>query len=1005
MYLFRTFLLKALLLFLVLPLPTWGGAVITYHGRILDVQKQPVESNLVNFRVRVYSPNPSKCLLYEEVRSVDMSNSQGVFVIPIGDGLGTRTAADPGLTIEKIFNNDPTYTFDTTNTPKLVCNSGVSFTADPLDQRLLAVSFDDNSGLGEQTLPLMDINFVPLAVNAYDAQNIGGAPANSVLRVQGGTASPLTPAYFSELINLITGVSTQYERVGRLNGQAVPALANGQVLGWNGGWTAVTPLTSFTESDPSVKTFAKTDLPACTGSSFYQNDGSGNLACASGNYITTMTGDVTSSGFTAGSVSTTIANNAINSAKISDGAILGTDMSFAGVNTATSNLVIKDSTGKFFDFSCGTAGHVATWTVAGWACQNPGSGVSGSGTVDTVPLFSAASTLADSPIVVSSGNVGIGTTPYGILHAGKDQNAMTIFYLSNYDAGASAGSKVVIEGDMNSFTLQKNSFAQANSGHSKSDGAIVHTGGAGGISITASNPSGGIRFYTAGTSDASERMVISSSGKVGIGALSPAAKLDVAGTLKVGNGGELCSALGAGGFRFNAGAMEFCDGTSWTPLSAGASDLNSLSDAVADYTSNNLAIGQDAGTNLAAGSGANVLVGASAGNAMTTAADNVAIGFESGVSTTSGSYNAMIGSNAGWSNTTGIQHTFVGYYAGSSNTTASSNTMVGAYAGQSTTTGGENTFLGINAGDSNQTGSRNVAIGGSSLGMFRALGASYNTAVGNMALLGQNNLSSGTQNSALGASAGKMLTTGSNNIFIGFQSGEALTTGNNNIVIGHDIDLPTDSSSNMLNIGNLVYATGVDGTGTALSSGNVGIGIEAPAEKLDVVGNIKTSGCIYYASSSLGTCASDERIKTDVQPFDLGLDALLGINPVQFKYNGLAGFKADGKEQLGVIAQDVEKVAPKLVKTEMVMLSPKDQEKTQIKVVDYGAFTYVIINAVKELYAKVVSLEGSQSTLKTDSELLDKKIKQLELDIQTRDQRIKDLEDRLIRVEQTLTSK
>lgn len=698
MYLFRTFLLKALLLFLVLPLPTWGGAVITYHGRILDVQKQPVESNLVNFRVRVYSPNPSKCLLYEEVRSVDMSNSQGVFVIPIGDGLGTRTAADPGLTIEKIFNNDPTYTFDTTNTPKLVCNSGVSFTADPLDQRLLAVSFDDNSGLGEQTLPLMDINFVPLAVNAYDAQNIGGAPANSVLRVQGGTASPLTPAYFSELINLITGVSTQYERVGRLNGQAVPALANGQVLGWNGGWTAVTPLTSFTESDPSVKTFAKTDLPACTGSSFYQNDGSGNLACASGNYITTMTGDVTSSGFTAGSVSTTIANNAINSAKISDGAILGTDMSFAGVNTATSNLVIKDSTGKFFDFSCGTAGHVATWTVAGWACQNPGSGVSGSGTVDTVPLFSAASTLADSPIVVSSGNVGIGTTPYGILHAGKDQNAMTIFYLSNYDAGASAGSKVVIEGDMNSFTLQKNSFAQANSGHSKSDGAIVHTGGAGGISITASNPSGGIRFYTAGTSDASERMVIS-------------------------------------------------------------------------------------------------------------------------------------------------------------------------------------------------------------------------------------------------------------------------------------------------------------------SSGNVGIGIEAPTEKLDVVGNIKTSGCIYYASSSLGTCASDERIKTDVQPFDLGLDALLGINPVQFKYNGLAGFKADGKEQLGVIAQDVEKVAPKLVKTEMVMLSPKDQEKTQIKVVDYGAFTYVIINAVKELYAKVVSLEGSQSTLKTDSELLDKKIKQLELDIQTRDQRIKDLEDRLIRVEQALTSK
>lgn len=50
------------------PSVSHAGAVITYHGRILDTQKRPVENSSVSFRVRIYSPTPEKCLLYEEVR-------------------------------------------------------------------------------------------------------------------------------------------------------------------------------------------------------------------------------------------------------------------------------------------------------------------------------------------------------------------------------------------------------------------------------------------------------------------------------------------------------------------------------------------------------------------------------------------------------------------------------------------------------------------------------------------------------------------------------------------------------------------------------------------------------------------------------------------------------------------------------------------------------------------------------------------------------------------------
>ncbi|HEY8271224.1 MAG TPA: tail fiber domain-containing protein, partial [Pseudobdellovibrionaceae bacterium] len=175
------------------------------------------------------------------------------------------------------------------------------------------------------------------------------------------------------------------------------------------------------------------------------------------------------------------------------------------------------------------------------------------------------------------------------------------------------------------------------------------------------------------------------------------------------------------------------------------------------------------------------------------------------------------------------------------------------------------------------------------------------------------------------------------------------------------------------------------------TTGNVGIGITSPTQALDVVGNIKTSGCLYYASSSLGTCASDERLKKDVKPFDLGLKALLGLKPVNFQYNGLGGFQDDGKTQLGVIAQEVEKAAPELIKKQTVQLHPEDNEKTEIKVVDYGAFTYVIINAFKEFYHETMKRFESQDhaiASKADiAELNELKAKDL-----AKDQKIQKLE-------------
>lgn len=373
----RSFLLLLLSL-IFFPNHLWAGAVVTYHGRILDINRRPVESTSVSFRIRIYSPSPVKCLLYEEVRTISMAGSDGVFAIPIGDGNGTRTSIDPGIMMEKIFSNDPSYTFNTTNTPKLVCNSGGAYTPAALDQRQLAVSFDDHSGTGEQVLPMMDVNFVPLAVSSYDSQNIGGTPANSVLRVNGGAATPLSVPSYNELINLISGTSPLYEKPGRLNGQPIPTLSNGQVLGWNGGsWSAVTPMTSYTETDPSVKAFAKANLPNCGPNTFLQNDGSGNLACVT---VSLNPGTVTSIAAGVG-----LKTDKASSAPITDNGSLSVD-----VGTGANQIIQMGSDGKLPIMDGSKLTNVVASDLSSTASINTSGNIATSGNLSTTGTLSAS---------------------------------------------------------------------------------------------------------------------------------------------------------------------------------------------------------------------------------------------------------------------------------------------------------------------------------------------------------------------------------------------------------------------------------------------------------------------------------------------------------------------------------------------------------------------------------------------------------------------------------------
>jgi hypothetical protein len=204
---------------------------------------------------------------------------------------------------------------------------------------------------------------------------------------------------------------------------------------------------------------------------------------------------------------------------------------------------------------------------------------------------------------------------------------------------------------------------------------------------------------------------------------------------------------------------------------------------------------------------------------------------------------------------------FIGENAGISVTSdGPGNTGFGHQALKAVTEGSSNTAMGLNSLLSNTTGSMNTAFGASTLvlntGSFNnAFGAqalqsntvgSYNSAFGDAALFAN---TSGAHNVALGRWT-LVANNGTGTIAIGYKAGENLTSGDRNILIGYDIDAPTATSDNILNIGNLLFGTGIDGTGTTLSSGNIGIGTTSPASKLTISGgDVLIDNGEYYNTS------------------------------------------------------------------------------------------------------------------------------------------------------------
>jgi hypothetical protein len=443
--------------------------------------------------------------------------------------------------------------------------------------------------------------------------------------------------------------------------------------------------------------------------------------------------------------------------------------------------------------------------------------------------------------------------------------------------------------------------------------------------------------------------------------------------------------------------------------------VNALYSNTAAY--NVVAIGDSALFNNTSGL-YNTAVGSKSLFENTTGNENTANGFQALYSNTTGSSNIATGFKSLHNNISGFSNTANGYMALFSNNTGHNNTANGLYALYINTSGNYNTANGAQALFSNISGIQNTADGYFSL--FNNTTGDNNTANGVEAL---HNNTTGSSNTAKGYQALYNNTIGNYNTGIGFSALTGNQVGNRNTVIGSRANVLVFSNiSNATAIGadarvdcsNCLVLGSVNTINGATSNVNVGIGTTDPNAPLAFANATGRKISLYestlnsqygfavegaqlqiysddaaakisfgyygggtftermWLNNSSGTLTvnstaypSDARYKKQITRLQNPLEKIMAINGVEYfmRTDEFPSKHFDGKLQVGLIAQEVEKVLPQVVQT----------DRDGYKAIDYAKVVPLLVEGIKEQQQLIEKQQMQIDELKKVVEKLVKK--------------------------------
>jgi hypothetical protein len=246
-----------------------------------------------------------------------------------------------------------------------------------------------------------------------------------------------------------------------------------------------------------------------------------------------------------------------------------------------------------------------------------------------------------------------------------------------------------------------------------------------------------------------------------------------------------------------------------------------------------------------------------------------------------------------------------------------------------------------------ETGTGSLVFATSPTLVTPTIGAATATSINGL-VLNRGTGTDATESVAVGSTALDSATTGNKNTAIGFAAATGLTEGTEVVAIGH-------TAAKDLTTGRGIY---VGFQSTASSGGAdkeivVGIGITGKGNDTAFIGG--SSGAYNQANTSTWSTTSDQRIKKNIADNADGLDKIKAIRVRNFEYRSAAEITDLPQSaaitkpglQIGIIAQEM---LPECVR----------EQSNGVLSVDTDKLVWYLVNAVKQLAARVEELEGGR---------------------------------------------
>tara|TARA_B100000287_G_C20620182_1_gene775662 strand:- start:463 stop:1710 length:1248 start_codon:yes stop_codon:yes gene_type:complete len=179
-------------------------------------------------------------------------------------------------------------------------------------------------------------------------------------------------------------------------------------------------------------------------------------------------------------------------------------------------------------------------------------------------------------------------------------------------------------------------------------------------------------------------------------------------------------------------------------------------------------------------------------------------------------------------------------------------------------------------------------------------------------------------------------------------------------------DSAFDTDSNCfikdLKVYSMQSQTDVNETGIMISTGPddytlLTAGSSYFSNLVEMGGDLKIEGKPYKPGGGSWFTPSDERLKNITNEFNDGLSIINKIKPLRYEYKD----DENKEEHIGIIAQELERVAPYAV----TKLKSDEYKLDDMRVVNESNMIYILINSVKELSEKVNELEDEIRLIKT----------------------------------------